>query len=69
MPSIRLTHQVRLRIRALCSLAKAAFRAGHEGLAWAYRQAFLALRRGDEITAERWLEKADLERYLLKASA
>ena len=69
MPSIRLTLHARLRIRELCSLAKAAFRAGHEGLAWAYRQAVLALRRGDETTAERWLEKADLERYLLKVSA
>lgn len=69
MPLVQLTPLALQRVRALCRAASTHLRAGHARLADAYRGAADALRRGDEITAERWLEKADLERYLLKACA
>ena len=69
MPFITLTPQILQRVRALHRAASTHLHAGHASLASAYRGAADALRRGDDITAEHWLEKADLERYLLKASA
>jgi len=69
MPFIKLTPLARQRVHALRDTAKTCLSAGHEGLAWAYRNAALCLRRGDETTAEYWLEKADFESYALKPSA
>ena len=69
MPFIKLTRHAWQRIRTLRDTAKLCLSAGHEGLAWAYRNAATCLRRGDETTAEYWLEKADFESYALKPSA
>ena len=69
MPFARLTLLGSQRVRALHRAAGAHLRGGHTSLANAYRAAADALQRGDETTAEHWLEKADLERYLLTASA
>ena len=69
MPFIKLTPNARQRIDALLDSAKTCLSAGHEALAWAYHNAALCLRRGDETTAEYWLEKADFESYALKPSA
>ena len=69
MPFIKLTRHARQRVHALRDTAKTCLTAGHESLAWAYRNAALCLRRGDETTAEYWLEKADFESYALKSSA
>ena len=69
MPFIKLTPHAKQRAHALRDTARTCLSAGHEGLAWAYRTAALCLRRGDETTAEDWLEKADFESYALNASA
>ncbi|MGD0089213.1 MAG: hypothetical protein ABSE73_04775 [Planctomycetota bacterium] len=69
MPFIKLTPHIRQRIHELRDTAKTFLLAGHESLAWAYRNAAMSLRRGDETTAEYWLEKADFESYALKPSA
>ena len=54
---------VRNRICDLLHAAKVLARAGHAGIAGAYQGAAEALFRGDETTAEVWLEKADAQRY------
>ena len=69
MPFRKLSPHIQQRVQALEHVFKTSLRAGHEALAWAYRNAAMALRRGDEITTELWLEKADIEAHVLKVRA
>ena len=63
---LRLPLHIRHHIEDLENHAKSLARNGHASLANAFQGAADALARRDDITAERWLEKADREWHALK---
>ena len=64
-----LTPRLQQRVHELIQVAKECARKGAADLAWQYRNAAQSLRRGDEISAEYWLERADYELHALKPVA
>ena len=66
MPLPELTPRLRQRIHELIAAAKSCAHKGAVDLAWQYRSAAQSLRRGDEVSAEYWLERADYELRALK---
>ena len=64
-----LTPNLRHRIHALRRVADKCARAGLASLGWAYHHAAQSLRRGDQVSAEYWLERADCELHAFKPAA
>lgn len=65
---LRLPQHVQQHVADLEDNAVRLARNGHAGLSSAYQGAADALARRDDITAEHWLEKADLEWHALRGA-
>jgi hypothetical protein len=69
MPYTHLPGHIRALAKELLDSSKIAASTGQAGLAGAYRSASDAIARGDEVGAQLWREKADVERHALELGA